>query len=72
MENQKKMKLLEDVFELGEDELNPETELEGLESWDSMTKLSLIVMIEEEYGKVLQSDIIRKFKTISDILAYME
>lgn len=72
MENENKIKLLEDVFELSVDELSPETELDGLESWDSMTKLSLIVMIEEEFGKVLKSDAIRKFKTINDILACME
>ena len=71
MEISKKMVLLSNVFELEEDELTPEMDLDNIESWDSVTKLSLIVMVEEEFGKILNADIIRKFTTVSDILEQM-
>lgn len=71
MDNEKKLRLLEDVFELGQGELSPEMVLDDLDDWDSMTKLSLIVMVEEEFGKVLQSGTIRGFKTVADIMERM-
>ena len=72
MDDKKKLQLLEDVFEMDEGEIEPDMELDTIENWDSVTKLSLIVMVEEEFGKVLSSDIIRKFKNIDDIMKQME
>ena len=72
MDDKKKLQLLEDVFEMDEGEITPDMELDTIENWDSVTKLSLIVMVEEEFGKVLSSDTIRKFKNIEDIMKQME
>ena len=66
-----KMALLEDLFEMDEGTLNAETVLSDLDEWDSMAKLSLIVLVDEECGKKLKSDEIRGFKTVQDILDYM-
>ena len=66
-----KMALLEDMFELDEGTLTPETDLESLEEWDSMAKLSLIVLMDDEFGKTLKSDDIKGFKTIQDVLDFM-
>ncbi len=71
MDNQKKLELLEDMFELDEGTLNPEMELTEIENWDSMMKLTLIVLMDEECGKTLKSDDIKKFNTIQDIIDYM-
>jgi len=70
--NEKKIKLLEDVFEVEEGALNPNLDLDSMDNWDSMTKLALIVMIEEEYGKILSSDKIRAFCSVGDIMQIME
>jgi len=69
---QKKMQLLADVFEMDANEISSDMKLESIENWDSMTKLALIVMIEEEYGKIISSESIRLFSNIDDILKEME
>jgi acyl carrier protein len=71
MSNQEKIALLEDMFEMDEGALNPEMKLGEIENWDSMMKLTLIVLMDEECGKTLKSDDIKGFKTIQDIMNYM-
>lgn len=71
MTNNEKMALLEDMFEVDAGTLKPETELTSLENWDSMMKLSLIVLVDEECGKTLKSDDMKKFVTLRDIMDYM-
>lgn len=72
METSKKIELLEDLFDLEAGTLSPETVLDNLEEYDSMSKLSLIVMMDEECGKKLTGEQILKFKTVQDILDFME
>ena len=72
MTDQKKIELLEEAFEVDEGTLTPETELDSLDSWGSMAKLTLIVLMDEECGKTLKSDDIKKFVTVKDIMDYME
>lgn len=71
MTDQEKIALLEDAFEADEGTLTPETELDSVDGWDSMAKLTLIVLMDEECGKTLKSDDIKKFVTIKDIMDYM-
>lgn len=66
-----KLNLLLDLFELEEGELTPEMKLEDVEAWDSMTKLSLIVLMDDEFNKKLTGEQIRMFKTVQDILDFM-
>lgn len=72
MELKEKLALLEDTFDVDEGTLTPEMSLDEIEEYDSMTKLSLIVMVEEEFGKKLSGDDIKSFKTIQDILNVMK
>lgn len=72
MTEKEKMALLEDLFELEEGDLTPDTELDNIEEYDSMTRLSLIVMMEDEFGVRLDGTTIKAFKTVGDILARME
>ena len=46
--------------------------LEDVEEYDSLTKLALIVMFEDEFDKKVDVSIIRDFKKISDIMELME
>lgn len=71
MTNEEKIALLEDMLELDANTLTPETELSSIDEYDSMAKLSLIVLMDEECGKKLTGEQIRNFKTIADILAFM-
>ena len=45
--------------------------LGDLEEWDSMTKLSLIILMDEECGKKLKGEDIKQFVTVQDILDFM-
>lgn len=72
MDKDKKIELLADLFEVESSEIVDDVELDGFEPWDSMSKLSLIVLMDDELGKKLNGEQIRAFKTISDILAFMD
>ena len=72
MENTKKLELLTELFEMDEGDLKPETELAELDNWDSMMKLSLIVLMDDECHKKLNGDTIKGFVSIQDIMNFME
>ncbi len=72
MTNEEKIALLEDMLELEAGVLTPETELSSVAEYDSMAKLSLIVLFDDECGKKLTGEEIRTFKTVGDILAAMD
>ena len=72
MTQKEKIALLEDMLEVDSNTLTPETELDNVEEYDSMSKLSLIVLKDDEFGKKLTGEQILKFRTIGDILAFME
>ena len=72
MTNQEKIALLEETLEIDEGTLTEDTLLEDVDEYDSMAKLSLIVMMDDEFGVKLTGDMIRGFQTVGDILAVME
>ena len=72
MTNEEKIGLLEDMLELDGGSLQPEMELTSIDEYDSMAKLSLIVLFDEECGKKLTGEQIRTFKTVGDILVAMD
>jgi len=69
---EEKIALLEDMLELDGGSLKPETELCNIDEYDSMAKLSLIVLMDDECGKKLTGEQIREFKTVQDILDFMD
>lgn len=72
MTQEEKIALLEDMLELGANTLTPETALADVDEYDSMAKLSLIVLMDEECGKKLTGEQIRTFKTVKDVLDFMD
>lgn len=71
MTQEEKIAMLEDLLELGGGSLKPEMQLNEIPEYDSMAKLSLIVMMDEECGKKLTGEQIREIKTVQDILDFM-
>ncbi len=45
----------------------PETEFKELEQWSSLTALSVIAMIDEEYDVKIKGDDVRNSQTINDL-----
>ena len=72
MTNQEKIALLEETLEIDEGTLTEDMLLEDVDEYDSMAILSLIVMMDDEFGVKLTGDMIKGFQTVGDILAVME
>ena len=72
METEKKIELLADLFEVEPEEIVYEQELASFDPWDSMSKLSLIVMMDDECSKKLTGEDILKFEKLGDIMDYMD
>lgn len=72
MTDQEKIALLEDTFDMKKGTLKAELNLATLKRWDSMTKLSLVVLMDDEFGKVLKPSQIKGFIKVKDILDFME
>ena len=72
MTNEEKIELLADeVFDVEVADITPETVLDESDFWDSMSKLSLISVIDSNFKKTLKGEDIKKFKTVQDILNAM-
>lgn len=71
MTQEDKITLLADMLEIEPSALTPETSLDSIEEYDSMAKLSLIVLVDDECGKKLTGEQIREFRTVKDILDFM-
>jgi acyl carrier protein len=48
-------------------DLQSDTEFKALEEWSSLTALSIIAMIDEEYGVAVKGSDIRNAETIEDL-----
>ena len=71
MTKEEKIALLEDMLELESGALTAETELSSIDEYDSMAKLSLIVLMDDEFNKKLTGEKIREFVTVKDVLDFM-
>lgn len=72
MNDAEKIELIAEALDLEAEEISAETVLADLEEWNSMNKLSIIVMIDDECGKKVTSDDIKSFATVQDIINFME
>ena len=48
-------------------EFTPETEFKALDEWSSLSALSIIAMVDEEYDVTINGDDIRNSETIEDL-----
>lgn len=71
MTDQEKLALLEETFEMDEGSLKPEMKLDKVDSFNSIAKLSLIVLMDDEFGKIIKSDDIKALVTVRDLLNIM-
>jgi len=72
MTDKEKIALLEDTLELDENSINEKTMLSEIEEWDSMAILMLINLADVKFKKKLAMAQIREFKTIGDILKFLD
>lgn len=72
MTEQEKLAAIEEIMELDEDTLSPDTRLEELEEWDSLSALSFVVLLGDEFDRQISGQEIRAFQTVADMMAVME
>lgn len=72
MSNEEKLAMLEEAFDMDEGSLSADMLLADVEEFDSIAKLSLIVLMDDEFGKTIKSDDIKALETVQDILNIME
>lgn len=58
--------------ETAPDAIKAETVYSELEEWDSVMVLSLITMVDEQYGVVMDVDEMSETKTVEDLFNYVE
>jgi acyl carrier protein len=49
-----------------------ETDFRSLDAWDSLTALSIMAMVDDEYGVTLTGEDIKKSNTINDLFKIVE
>lgn len=72
MSEKEKLALLEEMLELEEGQLDATQKISDIDEFDSMARLSLIVLFEDELNKKITGDDIDKYITVQDILDAME
>ena len=61
------LELFKEVFELEDEEVKFEDNFRELDTWDSLTHLSLIAMMDDEYDIQIEEEELKKLITVSDI-----
>lgn len=73
MKNQDKLLgLMQEVFEdTDTSSFNLQTEFKNNDEWDSMTALSLITLLDQEFGKSISGEKIKELNTIEELILFI-
>jgi len=66
-----KLNLLEEMLDLETGSLNGDERLEDIEQWDSIAVISFIALVDEVFGRVIQSRQVKELKTVKDLTDIM-
>ena len=61
------LEVLKEVFEIEDQEINMEDTFRDYDEWDSLTHLSLIAMLDDEYDLQIEETAFNKIKTVQDL-----
>lgn len=70
MTDQEFIEQIADALEVEPNDISADTKLETIAEYDSMAKLSVIVLLDEEFDKKLSGEDMGKFETIGDIMSF--
>ena len=73
MKNQEKLlKLMEEVFEdIDTSSFALQTEFKNNDEWDYMTALSLITILDQEFGISISGEKIKELNTIEELILFI-
>lgn len=66
--NEKFLLDIKEALEIEDHEVNLNDEFRDYGEWDSLNRLSLIVMLDDEYGCQIEHQSFEKLKTIQDLI----
>lgn len=72
MTKEEKIKLLEETLDVDNGTLTESAILSEIPQYDSMSKLAIIVMFDDEFSKKLTGERLKEFVTVGDILDFMD
>ena len=72
MDREKKLELLAEVMDVSPEELSGEMLLAEAGEWDSLARLSYVVMVGDEFGREVSRDEVRSLVTVEDALNMVE
>ena len=61
------LELFKEVFEMEDEEVKFNDNFRDLETWDSITHLSLIAMLDDEYDVQIEEEESKKLMTVEDL-----
>ena len=70
MTQEEKIKMIEETIEA--DNLTPDTELNSLDIWDSLARLSVVIMFDKRFNKNITAEQFVNFNTVKDLMDEME
>ena len=72
MTNKEIINLIEDTFEIDINTLSENSSLQDIPEYDSMAKLSVIILADDEFDKKLTGEIMRDFKIVGYIVEFLK
>jgi acyl carrier protein len=65
---EKFINLFKETLEINDQNITLNTKFRNLENWDSLSFLSILAMLDEEYDVVIEGNDFRKLVTIEDLI----
>lgn len=65
--NEKIRRIMSNIFEIQEDEINDDSSIDKIESWDSLKHINLIIALEEQFGITITEDEMLEMTSFPDI-----
>ena len=59
---------LKEILEMGNGDVKPEDKFRDYENWDSLTALSVIAMMDDEFGVIINAEEFRKLVKVNDLI----
>ena len=72
MTDAEKILKIEEIMDLEPGSLTPETELCEFAEWDSLSWISFIALVDDEFGKLVKGSEVQQIRTVADALRLME
>jgi len=64
--------LIKEVFEIEDQEISLDDHFRDYENWDSITSLSVVAMLDDEFGVLIESKNFKQLLTLRDLLSEVE